>query len=86
MKLKDKLLYVAALMALLIPFAFMVSTAGAVYVGDGAIQNGTYGDWDITDYGVCFTGIKSDGTMDKERRGRGRGPPCVSGKFPIDKR
>jgi hypothetical protein len=48
---------------LVIPFAFMVSTAGAVYVGDGTVQNGTCGDWDITDYGVCVTGIKSDGTM-----------------------
>ncbi|RPJ04194.1 MAG: hypothetical protein EHM36_11120, partial [Deltaproteobacteria bacterium] len=43
-------------------FAFMVGTAGAVYVGDGAKQNGTYGDWEITDYGVCVTGIKTDGT------------------------
>ena len=83
MKLKNKLLYLAALMVLVIPFAFMVSTAGAVYVGDGAVQNGTYGDWDITDYGVCVTGIESDGTMviDASKTSR---PDCLTVKFPND--
>jgi hypothetical protein len=83
MKLKNKLLYLAALIVLVIPFAFMVSTSGAVYVGDGAVQNGIYGDWDITDYGVCVTGIKSDGTMviDPSKTSY---PDCLTVIFPND--
>jgi hypothetical protein len=70
-------------MVLVIPFAFMVGTAGAIYVGDGAIQNGTYGDWDITDYGVCVTGIKIDGTLviDASKTSR---PDCLTVTFPND--
>jgi hypothetical protein len=61
----------------------MVSAARAVYVGDGSLQNGIGGDWDITDYGVCVTGIKSDGAMVIDGTKKSR-PDCLAVKFPND--
>ncbi len=83
MKWKIKSLGLAALMAWVIPFTFMVSPAGAVYVGDGAVQDGVYGDWNITDLGVCVTGIKSDGTMVIDPSITSRAD-CIAVRFPND--
>jgi hypothetical protein len=82
MKPQTKMLLVIALLVLAVPLVF-AGIARAVYVGDGSVQNGTYGDWDITDYGVCVTGIKSDGTMviDASKKSR---PDCLTVTFPND--
>ncbi len=83
MRLKKKLLYAVVLMVLGSPFAFKVTVVGAVYIGDGAVQDGIQGNWDITDHGVCVTGIKSDGTMviDASKTSR---PDCLTVTFPND--
>jgi len=83
MKWKSSSLGLAALIAWLIPFALMVSPAGAVYVGDGAVQDGVYGDWTIGDLGLCVTGIKSDGTMVIDPTITSRAD-CIAVKFPND--
>jgi len=82
MKLRTKMLLVGAFLVLAVPLVF-AGVARAVYVGDGAVQNGISGDWDITDYGVCVTGIKSDGTMviDASKTSR---PDCLTVTFPND--
>ena len=82
MKLRTKMLLMVAFLVLVVPLVF-AGVARAVYVGDGSVQNGTYGDWDITDYGVCVTGIKSDGTMviDASKTSR---PDCLTVTFPND--
>jgi hypothetical protein len=82
MKMQTKMLLVGAFFVLVVPLVF-AGVAGAVYVGDGSVQNGTHGDWDITDYGVCVTGIKSDGTrvIDASKKSR---PDCLTVTFPND--
>ncbi|MBI4653674.1 MAG: hypothetical protein HY752_01530 [Nitrospirae bacterium] len=63
MKFKPKLLFMAAFFVLAIPFVFAGSTQ-AIYLPDGAEQNGTTGLWDLpADRGKCVTGIAADGTM-----------------------
>jgi len=80
MKLKHNWLYLAALIVLAIPLAFMVINAGAVYIGDGSKQNSS-GGWDITDYGKCVTGIKADGTMSVDTTLTSR-PDCLTTYYP----
>ncbi len=82
MKLQTKMVLMVAFFVLVVPL-FFAGVARAVYVGDGTVQDGIYGDWDITDYGVCVTGIKSDGTMviDASKKSR---PDCLTVTFPND--
>ena len=63
MKLNNKLLLIAALFALVLPLVF-TGTAGAKYMGDGAVQNGTTGGWNLPTDFVCIVGIHADGTLD----------------------
>ncbi len=86
MKLKNMLLCLGVLMVQAMPLTLTVGTARAVYAPDGSVQNsgpgGGTGGWDITDAGVCVTGIKSDGTMvtsDAVPRA-----DCISTVFPND--
>ncbi|MFZ5997491.1 MAG: PKD domain-containing protein, partial [Nitrospirota bacterium] len=81
-----KLLLLAALIAMVM-VQFMAGTAGAIYVSDGSKQNGTIGadgkvtNWDITDYGVCVTGIAADGTMSIDTSKKSRAA-CLTVLFP----
>ncbi len=75
---------------LLALLAFATGPAGAVYVGDGSVQNGTTDvgtgittNWDITDYGVCVTGIQADGTIVFDATKTSR-PGCLTVKFSND--
>ena len=82
MKFQTKMLFVVGFLVLVVPL-FFAGVAKAVYVDDGTVQDGIHGDWDITDYGVCVTGIKSDGTMviDPSKTSR---PDCLTVTFPND--
>ncbi len=82
MKLGTKMLVAGVLSILTIPL-FFAGIAVAVYVGDGSVQDGISGGWDITDLGVCVTGIKSDGTVviDASKKSL---PDCLTVKFPND--
>ena len=73
---KNKLTLWAAALALALPL-FLAGTASAVYIGDGSAQNGTTGLWDITDYGKCFSGIKSDGTIVIDTAHNASRPDCI---------
>ncbi|MFZ2197265.1 MAG: cytochrome c3 family protein [Thermodesulfovibrionales bacterium] len=82
MKLKNKWLYVIAFILLVIPIAFSVSTTWAVYLSDGASQNGNTGGWNLpADMGQCVTGIAADGvwTVDETIKSR---PDCISRTWP----
>jgi len=75
-------LYVIAFMLLVIPFAFRVNTASAVYLSDGARQNGNSGGWNLpADMGKCVTGIAADGilTIDESIKSR---PDCIARTWP----
>jgi hypothetical protein len=80
-------LFGTALGVLLAALAFSFSPAAAIYIGDGSKQNGTTDgsgnttNWDITDYGSCVTGIKSDGTMVIDATKTSR-PDCLTVSFP----
>ncbi len=82
MKLRNKWLYVIAFMLLVTPFAFRVSTAWAVYLSDGASQNGNTGGWNLpADKGQCVTGIAADGTMTIDETIKSR-PDCIARTWP----
>ena len=83
MKLKNKWLYAMAFMLLAIPFAFRVSAARAVYLSDGASQNGNTGTWNLpADKGQCVTGIAADiGTMILDEAIKSR-PDCIARTWP----
>jgi len=81
MQLKTKLLYLAVYFVLALPL-ILTGNAGAVYIGDGAVQNGTTGGWDLpADRGVCVTGIKPDGTLVINASITSR-PDCIANVFP----
>ena len=64
MKLKNKLLYLAAFMVMVIPLAVLFSTASAMYMSDGAVQHATNGGWQLPTDFVCIVGVHTDGTLD----------------------
>ena len=71
-----------AFMLLAIPFAFRVSAARAVYLSDGASQNGNTGTWNLpADKGQCVTGIAADGTMILDEAIKSR-PDCIARTWP----
>ncbi len=80
MSAKRNVLLWAAVVALALPLLF-AANAFALYAGDGTKQNGTTGGWDITDYGVCVSGIQSDGTIvvDSSKTSRAA---CITVTFP----
>ena len=81
MKLKTKLLYLAAFLVLALSL-ILTGNASAKYVGDASVQNGTTGGWDLpADRGKCITGIKSDGTMVIDDSITSR-PDCIATTFP----
>jgi predicted CXXCH cytochrome family protein len=82
MKLKNKWLYLIAFMLLVIPFAFRVSTTWAVYLSDGARQNGNAGGWILpADKGQCVAGIAADGTLIIDKTIKSR-PDCIALTWP----
>lgn len=76
MKHNAKLLIIAAFFVLAVSF-MITGNASAIYIGDGAVQNGTTGLWDIGDYGKCVTGISSTGTIAKDATKTSR-PDCLT--------
>lgn len=80
MYVKKSLMLWASVFALALPL-FLANTANAIYNGDGTVQNGTTGGWDITDYGKCVTGVKADGTMVIDSTITSR-PDCLIKTFP----
>ncbi len=74
-----------AFILLVIPFAFGVSTTWAVYLSDGASQNGNTGGWNLPeDMGRCVTAIAADGTMIIDETIKSR-PVCISRIFSVFK-
>ena len=66
----------------LTPFAFRASTTWAVYLSDGARQNGNTGGWNLpADTGQCVTGIAADGTMTIDETIKSR-PDCIARTWP----
>src|SRR5208337_61657 len=41
-----------------------IGSAWAMYMADGAVQNGTTGGWTAPSDGICVLGLHADGTMD----------------------
>lgn len=78
---KTKLWVSAVLLALLLSVTFLTGNAAAVYVSDGAVQNGVTGGWDVVEYGACVTGIDATGNMivDTSRTSRA---DCIANTFP----
>ena len=52
---------IAMVLALFFGFS---GQAGAMYMSDGAVQNGTTGGWTAPTDGICVLGLHTDGTMD----------------------
>ena len=75
-------LFRAFLLVLALTVASYAGIAQAVYVGDGSVQNGVTGGWDIGDMGVCVTGIQSDGTMVVDSTKSSRAA-CIATTFPL---
>jgi hypothetical protein len=73
-------LFLAALLALALPLA-LAGNAGAKSLPDGSKQNGTTGGWDLTDQGVCVTGIAASGTMSIDASKKSRAD-CLSVLYP----
>lgn len=63
MKLKTKLLYVAAFLVVALPLV-LNGNAGAGYLTDGAVQNGVTGGWITPNDMVCIVGVKPNGDLD----------------------
>jgi hypothetical protein len=81
MKRRNRLLYVAAFMVLVIPILLTANDTLAKYVGDNAVPDGV-GGWALpADKGFCVTGIKSDGTMIVDTSITSR-PDCIANVFP----
>lgn len=83
MRTRTKLLLVAAILALFTP-VLTAPDAWALYIGDGAQQNGTTGGWDITDYGICVSGIKADGTIMIDPAHNRSRPDCIDHVLGVD--
>jgi len=63
MKLKTKLLYLAAFLVIALPLV-LTGNAGAKYLADGAVQDGVTGGWITPNDMVCVVGVHTDGTLD----------------------
>jgi predicted CXXCH cytochrome family protein len=63
MKLKTKLLYLAAFLVIGLPLV-LTGNAGAGYYWDGAVQHPTNGGWVTPNDMVCIKGVHTDGTLD----------------------
>jgi hypothetical protein len=63
MKLKTKLLYLAAFLVIALPLV-LTGNAGAGYLTDGAVQNGVTGGWITPNDMVCIVGVKPNGDLD----------------------
>ena len=63
MKLKTKLLLLAALFVLALPL-ILTGTASAKYQSDGAVPDGVTGGWITPNDMVCIVGVHADGTLD----------------------
>jgi hypothetical protein len=78
---KKRSLFLAVLLAAALPLA-LAGNAGAAYITDGAVQNGTTGGWDLpTDAGVCVTGIQAGGTLIIDDTIHSRAD-CIAKTFP----
>ncbi len=62
MKLKRKLLLLAAFFVLVLPL-IITGTASAKYMGDGATPNGVTGGWKAPTDGICVLSIDASGNM-----------------------
>jgi predicted CXXCH cytochrome family protein len=63
MKLKTKLLYLAAFLVIALPFV-LTGNGGAGYLWDGAVQHPTNGGWITPNDMVCIVGVKPNGDLD----------------------
>jgi predicted CXXCH cytochrome family protein len=63
MKLKTKLLYLAAFLVIGLPFVLTGNT-GAGYLWDGAVQDPVTGGWITPNDMVCIVGVKPNGDLD----------------------
>lgn len=63
MKLKTKLIYLAAFLVIALPLV-LTGNAGARYMSDGAVQDGVTGGWITPNDMVCIVGVHTDGTLD----------------------
>ncbi len=63
MRLKTKLLYLAAFLVIALPL-ILTGNAGARYLKDGAVQNGVTGGWITPNDMACIVGVRTDGTLD----------------------
>ncbi len=77
-----KLVLSAVLLVLAMCMTLLTGNAQAAYVGDGAVQNGITGGWNLpVDTGVCVTGIQSDGTFIVDSTIHSR-PDCIAKTLP----
>ena len=78
---KKRSLFLAVLLVLALPLA-LAGNAGAAYITDGAVQNGTTGGWELpADAGVCATGIQAGGTLIIDDTIHSRAD-CIAKTFP----
>lgn len=70
--------------ALLVGLAASPPGASAMYIGDGVQPNGT-GGWEITDYGVCVSGIQADGAIVIDAAHNASRADCIDHVLGVDR-